>query len=203
MNLRESETRKNLLRAFAGESQARNRYTMAAGKAKELNLQALQQVFLFTADQEKEHAEIFYKHLKELNGENLEIDGTYPIEVYDDALTLLKAAGHNEYEEYENVYPAFAKTAQEEGFLAVAASFRQIAEIEKIHGGRFRLFAELMEKGELFQSAQEETYMCLNCGHIYTGKKVPEICPVCKHEKGYFIRLDLAPFTCGRKAADF
>ena len=152
MNLRESETRKNLLRAFAGESQARNRYTMAAGKAKELKLQAIQQIFLFTADQEKEHAEIFYKHLKELNGENLEIDGTYPIEVYDDALTLLRAARHNEYEEYENVYPAFAKTAQEEGFLAVAASFRQIAQIEKVHGDRFGQIAELMEKNELFQT---------------------------------------------------
>lgn len=197
MNLRESETRKNLLRAFAGESQARNRYTMAAGKAKELGLQAIQQIFLFTADQEKEHAEIFYKHLKELNGENLEIDGTYPIEVYDDALTLLRAARHNEYEEYENVYPTFAKTAQEEGFLAVAASFRQIAQIEKIHGDRFGQIAELMEKNELFQTETEEIYMCLNCGHIYTGKKVPEICPVCKHDRGYFIRIDMAPFTRG------
>lgn len=197
MNLRESETRKNLLRAFAGESQARNRYTMAAGKAKELKLQAIQQIFLFTADQEKEHAEIFYKHLKELNGENLEIDGTYPIEVYDDALTLLRAARHNEYEEYENVYPAFAKTAQEEGFLAVAASFRQIAQIEKIHGDRFGQIAELMEKNELFQTETEEIYMCLNCGHIYTGKKVLEICPVCKHDRGYYIRIDMAPFTRG------
>ncbi|MCI8506650.1 MAG: rubrerythrin family protein [Lachnospiraceae bacterium] len=197
MNLRESETRKNLLRAFAGESQARNRYTMAAGKAKELKLQAIQQIFLFTADQEKEHAEIFYKHLKELNGENLEIDGTYPIEVYDDALTLLRAARHNEYEEYENVYPAFAKTAQEEGFLAVAASFRQIAQIEKIHGDRFGHIAMLMEKNELFQTAEEEIYMCLNCGHIYTGKKVPESCPVCKHDRGYYIRIDMAPFTKG------
>ncbi len=197
MNLRESETRKNLLRAFAGESQARNRYTMAAGKAKELKLQAIQQIFLFTADQEKEHAEIFYKHLKELNGENLEIDGTYPIEVYDDALTLLRAARHNEYEEYENVYPAFAKTAQEEGFLAVAASFRQIAQIEKIHGDRFGQIAELMEKNELFQTETEEIYMCLNCGHIYTGKKVPESCPVCKHDRGYYIRIDMAPFTRG------
>lgn len=197
MNLRESETRKNLLRAFAGESQARNRYTMAAGKAKELKLQAIQQIFLFTADQEKEHAEIFYKHLKELNGENLEIDGTYPIEVYDDAQTLLKAARHNEYEEYEHVYPAFAKTAQEEGFLAVAASFRQIAQIEKIHGDRFGQIAELMERNELFQTETEEIYMCLNCGHIYTGKKVPEMCPVCKHDRGYYIRIDMAPFTIG------
>ena len=197
MNLRESETRKNLLRAFAGESQARNRYTMAAGKAKELKLQAIQQIFLFTADQEKEHAEIFYKHLKELNGENLEIDGTYPIEVYDDALTLLRAARHHEYEAYENVYPAFAKTAQEEGFLAVAASFRQIAQIEKVHGDRFGQIAELMEKNELFQTEADEIYMCLNCGHIYTGKKVPETCPVCKHDRGYFIRIDMAPFTRG------
>ena len=150
MNLKDSETKKNLLRAFAGESQARNRYTIAAGKAKEQKLYVVQQVFLFTAEQEREHAEVFYKHLKELTGENLEIDGTYPIEGYDDTLSLLKAAKHDEYEEYGTVYPAFAKTAEEEGFLSVAASFRNIAEIEKIHGDRFDQFAVLMERNQLF-----------------------------------------------------
>ena len=194
MNLRYSETKKNLLRACAGESQARNRYTIAAGKAKKEKLQIVEQVFRFTADQEKEHAEIFYNHLKELTGENLEIDGTYPIEVYDDALSLLKAARHDEYEEHGNIYPAFAKVAEEEGFRAVAASFRQIAEIEKIHGDRFGRFAELLEKGQLFESELETSYMCLNCGYIYTGTRVPEICPVCKHDKGYFIRVEMAPY---------
>ena len=192
--LQQFQTKKNLLRAFAGESQARNRYTIAAGKAKKEKLQIVEQVFRFTADQEKEHAEIFYNHLKELTGENLEIDGTYPIEVYDDALSLLKAARHDEYEEHGNIYPAFAKVAEEEGFRAVAASFRQIAEIEKIHGDRFGRFAELLEKGQLFESELETSYMCLNCGYIYTGTRVPEICPVCKHDKGYFIRVEMAPY---------
>ena len=194
MNLKDSETKKNLLRAFAGESQARNRYTIAAGKAKEQKLYVVQQVFLFTAEQEREHAEVFYKHLKELTGENLEIDGTYPIEGYDDTLSLLKAAKHDEYEEYGTVYPAFAKTAEEEGFLSVAASFRNIAEIEKIHGDRFDQFAVLMERNQLFETSREISYMCLNCGYIYTGTRVPEKCPVCSHDKGYFVRLEMAPF---------
>lgn len=194
MNLKDSETKKNLLRAFAGESQARNRYTFAAGKAKEAKLQVIEQVFKFTADQEKEHAEVFYKHLKELTGENIEIDGTYPVEVFDDALSALKAAQHDEYEENGNVYPAFAKVAEEEGFTAVAASFRQIAEIEKIHGDRFGRFAELLEQGQLFESKMENSFMCLNCGYIYTGTKVPEMCPVCQHDKGYFIRVEMAPY---------
>ena len=194
-NLKDSETQRNLLRAFAGESQARNRYTIAAEKAKKEKLQVVERVFKFTADQEKAHAEIFYDHLKELTGENLEIDGTYPIEVYDDALSLLKAARHDEYEEHENVYPAFAKTAEEEGFQAVAASFRQIAEIEKVHGDRFGRFAELLEQGQLFESKMETSFMCLNCGYIYTGTKLPELCPVCQYDKGYFIRLEMAPYV--------
>lgn len=194
-NLKDSETKRNLLRAFAGESQARNRYTIAAEKAKKEKLQVVERVFKFTADQEKAHAEIFYDHLKELTGENLEIDGTYPIEVYDDALSLLKAARHDEYEENENVYPAFAKTAEEEGFQAVAASFRQIAEIEKVHGDRFGRFAELLEQGQLFESKMETSFMCLNCGYIYTGTKLPELCPVCQYDKGYFIRLEMAPYV--------
>ncbi len=194
VDFKNSETRKNLMKAFAGESQARNRYTIAAGKAKGLKLQVIEQVFRFTADQEKEHAEIFYQHLKELTGENLEITGTYPIEVYDDALSLLKAARHDEYEEYENVYPSFAETAEKEGFPAAAASFRMIAQIEKVHGDRFARFAELLEKGQLFEARLETSFMCLNCGYIYTGTKVPELCPVCSHDKGYFIQVEMAPF---------
>lgn len=194
MNLKDSETKKNLLRAFAGESQARNRYTFAAEKAKKEKLQVIEQAFKFTADQEKAHAKVFYDHLKELTGENIEIDGAYPVEVYDDALSLLKAARHDEYEEHGNVYPAFARVAEEEGFQAVAASFRQIAEIEKIHGDRFGRFAELLEQGQLLESKMETSFMCLNCGYIYTGTKVPEICPVCKEDKGYFIRVEMAPY---------
>lgn len=189
-----SETAKNLMRAFAGESQARNRYTFAAGVAKNEGLPVVQAVFTFTADQEKEHAEIFYDYLKELNGDTIFIDGGYPVNVYDRSLDHLKAARHNEYEEYEDVYRTFGNIAKEEGFAQIANSFHMIAEIEKIHGDRFQLFAEYLEKHQLFVSEVETGWMCLNCGYVYHGTSAPAKCPVCRHEQGYFIRLELAPY---------
>lgn len=194
MDFRESKTKDNLMRAFAGESQARNRYTFAAGQAKKEKLQVVEQVFLFTANQEKEHAEIFYKHLEELAGKNIHIDGSYPVDLYPDVAQLLRAAQHNEYEEHNDVYKAFAEQAAKEGFPKVAASFQMIAEIEKTHGDRFGYFAEQLEKNRLFISDIKVRWMCLNCGYIYEGESVPPICPTCKHDKGYFIQLDLAPF---------
>ena len=137
-----TRTEQNLLKAFAGESQARNRYTFAAGVAKEQKQQAIAQVFLYTADQEKEHAEIFYNHLKELAGENIHIDGGYPVDLSDNLAELLRMAQHNEYEEHDDVYKRFGEKAKEEGFPAVASSFLMIAEIEKFHGDRFGRFAE-------------------------------------------------------------
>ena len=181
LNLKDSETAKNLMRAFAGESQARNRYTLAAGAAKKEGLAVIQQVFLFTADQEKEHAEIFYDYLKELRGETIFIDGGYPVDQYEKSLDLLKAARHNEYEEFEDVY-------------AIANSFAKIAEIEKLHGDRFQMFADYLERKQLFVSEVETGWMCLNCGHIHRGTKVPVQCPVCHHDQGYFIRMELAPY---------
>lgn len=195
-DFKNSQTRLNLMRAFAGESQARNRYTFAHGKAKQLKMHVLAEVFKFTADQEKEHAEIFYNHLKELSGQTLTIDGTYPVDIYEDMLSLLKAARHNEFEEYEDVYPSFAQVAKEEGFMKVAADFENIAKIEKIHGTRFEKLAELLEQHELFASSKEEKWLCLNCGHVHTGKEAPKMCPVCAHEQGYFVRIGLAPYTC-------
>lgn len=194
VNFAESETKVNLMRAFAGESQARNRYTFAASQAKEKGLQVVEQVFLFTAGQEKEHAEVYYNHLKELAGETVFIDGGYPVDLHDNVLDLLKAAKHNEYEEYEDAYPSFGDKAKEEGFPKIAASFYQIAKIEKVHGDRFQRLAELLEQGKLFVSDVETGWMCLNCGYIFTGTNVPEKCPVCDHDKGYFIRLEFAPF---------
>ena len=183
------------MRAFAGESQARNRYTFAAEQAKDQKLHVIEAVLKFTADQEQEHAEVFYNHLKELAGENIHIDGSYPVDIYETVLEVLKAAQHNEYEEYDSVYKEFGEKAQEEGFPKVAASFRNIANIEKIHGDRFGQLAELLEQGELFVSDVECKWMCLNCGFVYEGKQVPEICPVCQHDKGFFIRFELAPYT--------
>lgn len=191
---KESITKENLMRAFAGESQARNRYTFSASQAKKQSLQIVQEIFLFTANQEKEHAEIFYKHLKEMTGENIRIDGNYPVDLQDQTVQLLRAAQHNEYEEYQDAYQAFGDKAKEEGFEKIAHSFYSIAEIEKVHGDRFGLFADLLEQNRLFISDVETGWMCLNCGHIHRGTSTPMMCPVCDHDRGYFIRLDLAPY---------
>ena len=194
MNFKESETRKNLMRAFAGESQARNRYTFAAGIAKKKNLYLIEQVFRFTAEQEKEHAEIFYHHLKELTGETIFIDGGYPVDISEKVEDLLRLAQHNEYEEFSDAYPHFAEVAKAEGFEAVAYSFEQIAKIEKTHGDRFGFYASLMEEGKLF-SGKEMPWLCLNCGHLHEGESVPFACPVCQHAQGYFVRICQAPYT--------
>ena len=193
-NLKNSETLKNLMRAFAGESQARNRYTFAAGLCRQQKLHVLEAVFLFTAGQEKEHAEIFYNHMKPLGGATVHIDGGYPVNVTNDALRLLRDARHNEYEESDPVYPAFGKTARAEGFPEIAASFEQIAKIEKTHGDRFDLLADLLEAGGLFVSGVKCGWMCLNCGYILESLEAPKICPVCGHDQGFFIRLEMAPY---------
>ena len=194
VDFKTSETAKNLMRAFAGESQARNRYTFAASTAKKHGLHVIEAIFTFTAGQEKEHAEIYYNHLTELLGETINIDGGYPVDAYDDVLKLLRSATHNEYEEHDPVYKTFANIASQEGFTKVAASFSMIAEIEKTHGDRFKKFADMLENNKLFVSDVETGWMCLNCGHVHTGTKAPTICPVCNHEQGYFIKLSLAPY---------
>lgn len=197
MDFNTSETKRNLMRAFAGESQARNRYTFASEQAKEQNLHVMEAIFTFTANQEKEHAEIFYNHLKQLAGETVQIDGGYPIDISDSIVTLLRSAHHNEYEEYADVYKAFGEKAKEEGFTAAAASFFNIAEIEKTHGDRFQKYADLLEQNKLFISDVQCKWMCLNCGYICEGTEAPAACPVCRHDKGFFIRLELSPYTSG------
>lgn len=191
-----SETRENLMRAFAGESQARNRYTLAAEEAKRQKLPVIEKLFTFTANQEKEHAEIFYNHLKPLAGTTIQVDGGYPIDLYPSMAEILRAAQHNEYEEHDPIYKAFGDKAEEEGFLAIASSFHGIAKIEKIHGDRFCTFAKLMEDNALFTSDnQQEAWICLNCGHIHTGPMAPSVCPICHKEQGYFVRLSMMPVT--------
>lgn len=194
INLKDSETAKNLMRAFAGESQARNRYTIAAKMAKKEGFPVVQYAFQFTAKQELTHAMIFYDYLKEMKGETIWIDGGYPVDQYDKCLDLLKAARHNEYEEFENVYQQFGNIAREEGFPAIANSFFMIAAIEKTHGDRFQMFADYLEQNRLFVSEVETGWMCLHCGHVLRGTQAPAQCPVCHHEQGYFIRLELAPY---------
>lgn len=195
MEFKNSQTRDNLMRAFAGESQARNRYTFAAEKAKEQKLYVIQAVFEYTADQERAHAKVYYDHLKELSGENIVVDGGYPVDIYSTILEDLKAAHHNEYEEYEDVYVKFAEIAEEEGFKAAANSFRKIAEIEKTHGDRFEKFAKYIEEGKLFLNDEKTQWLCLNCGNIHNGKEAPKVCPVCSYPQGYFVRRDMSPFN--------
>ena len=190
----QSETRLNLLRAFAGESQARNRYTFAAGLAKKKNLQVIEGIFTFTANQERAHAKVFYNLLQSVSGENLRIDGTYPVELYPELLQHLRSAQHNEYQEWDHDYKGFAKAAKEEGFEEISHTFSMISEIEKTHGDRFGRFADLLEQGKLFVSDVEVKWMCLNCGQIIDATRAPAVCPVCKHPQGYFIRWELAPF---------
>ena len=190
----QSETKRNLLRAFAGESQARNRYTFAAGLAKKNGLYVVEAVFHFTANQELAHGKVFYDYLEKCSGENIAIDGTYPIDLYPTVLEHLKAAQHNEYQEYEHDYTAFAHMAKEEGFPEISHAFSQIARIEQVHGDRFGQFADLLEKGKLFINEQECQWMCLNCGYIVTATRPPEECHVCKHNQGYFVRVEMVPF---------
>ena len=193
--LKTSETAKNLMRAFAGESQARNRYTFAASAAKKEGFPVIQAVFQFTANQEKEHAELFYKFLQEMTGDTIHIDGGYPVDTYDRTLDLLKAARHNEFEEYEKVYKQFGDIALDEGFDRVGQVFHMVADIEKTHGDRFDLFAGLLERGQLFASEVETGWVCLNCGYVYHGTFAPKYCPVCEHEQGWFIRMELTPYA--------
>lgn len=195
MDLKNSQTKTNLMRAFAGESQARNRYTIAAGVAKTKQLPVIEAVFKFTAGQELEHAKIFYNFLKELTNEKIDIDGSYPVEVFDDVLKHLNAAHRNEMDEFDPVYPDFAAVANSEGFNEIGTKFKMIAEIEKTHAERFKAFAQLMEQGKLFVSDVQEEWVCLNCGHIVKSTEAPKVCPVCNHPQGYFIRVSLSPYT--------
>ena len=189
-----SETKRNLLRAFAGESQARNRYTFSAGLAKKNGLEVVEAVFLFTANQELAHARAFYDYLEKHSGENIRIDGTYPVDLYTTVLEHLRAAQHNEYQEYERDYTGFAHIAKEEGFPEISHLFSQVARIEQVHGDRFGRFADLLEQDRLFINESECQWMCLNCGYIVTATRPPEQCWVCKHSQGYFVRVEMVPF---------
>ena len=194
MDLKDSVTKENLLRAFAGESQARNRYTFAADACQQSKLQVLENIFLYTAGQEKEHAEVFYNHLVNGGCGNITITANYPIDIPSQPLKLLELAREHEMDEFGDIYPAFAKKAEEEGFPEVARHFQQIAEIEKVHAERFERFAKLLREEKLFVSDVETGWMCLNCGHVFQGTKVPGKCPVCSHDQGYFIRVELSPY---------
>lgn len=189
-----SRTKENLMRAFAGESQARNRYGFAAGQARREGLEAVARMFEFTAEQERAHAKVFYDFLKPAAGEQITVDGTYPADHFETTLGHLRAAQHNEYQEWEHDYALFSKIAYEEGFEVIGKSFSMIAGVEKTHGDRFGRFADYLENGTLFLNTGETAWMCLNCGQIIHASAAPGECPVCRHGQGYFVRLEMAPY---------
>lgn len=186
-SLKGTKTAENLLKAFAGESQARNRYTYYASIAKKEGYVQISNIFTETANNEKEHAKVFYNHLlKDFKDEMIEINGAcYPIAL-GNTLENLTYAANGEHEEWDQLYPEFAKVAEEEGFKAVAASFRLIAEVEKHHEARYRKLAENVEKDQVFTKTEEKMWICSNCGYITTGKTAPKMCPACKHAQAYF-----------------
>ncbi len=165
-----TQTEKNLEAAFAGESQARNKYTYFASKAKKEGFEQIAAIFQQTADNEKEHAKMWFK---ELNG------------IGDTAENLAAAADGENYE-WTDMYEGFAKTAEEEGFTALAAKFRLVAAIEKRHEERYRALLKNVEMSEVFAKSEVKVWECRNCGHIVVGEKAPEMCPVCAHPKAYF-----------------
>ena len=152
-------------------------------------------VFEFTAGQERAHAKVFYDLLLPSAGQNIAIDGNYPIDLSDQTVDLLKAARHNEYQEFEHDYAEFARIAHQEGFDLIGGQFELVAQIEKTHGDRFGMIADLLEQGALFSEKEETLWMCLNCGEIIKSSIAPQNCPVCRHGQGWYVRLDWAPFV--------
>lgn len=188
-SLKGTKTAENLMKAFAGESQARNRYTYYASIANKEGYKQIRNIFLETADDEKEHAKRFFKFLVEGFEDELpatvEMTGTYPVEMRS-TLENLRAAADGENEEWADLYPAFADVADEEGFKEIANCFRMVAKAEVNHEKRYRKLIENMENGKVFEKDEEVSWKCLNCGYIHTGKKAPETCPTCLHPQGFF-----------------
>jgi len=181
--LKGTKTEKNLLAAFAGESQARNRYTYAAGVARKAGFLQIAEIFMETAENEREHAKRFFKFLE---GGMVEITAAYPAGVIDDTAGNLKAGAAGENEEWTILYPGFAKVAEEEGFLEVAAAFTMIAKVEKEHEARYLKLLENVEKGKVFKKDGKVQWKCRNCGYIHDGDGAPETCPACLHPQSHF-----------------
>ena len=170
MELKNSKTWDNLHAAFAGESMARNKYTYYASKAKKEGYNQIAEIFTETAENEKEHAKIWFKLLEGIG----------------DTSANLKAAAEGEHYEWVEMYKGFAETAKEEGFVEIAALFEGVAKIEKHHDERYTKLLENLEKGIVFERDGVVVWKCMNCGHLHTGKAAPELCPVCAHPKSYF-----------------
>ncbi len=178
-----TKTEKNLLAAFAGESQARNRYNFFAEKARQEGFNLIADVFDETADNEHEHAKIFFKYLE---GGEVEITATFPAGKIKATYDNLLAAAQGEDHEFEVMYPDFAKVAKEEGFPEIASMFKMIAKIEKHHSDRFKNLSEHLKNSTLYRKTEKVYWVCLKCGYIYEGERAPEHCPVCNVDRAYF-----------------
>ena len=176
-------TEKNLLKSFAGESQARNRYTFFASVAKKEGYEQIAGIFHETADNEKEHAEVFFEHLE---GGDVEITAAYPAGKIGNTAENLLAAAEGEKLEWGTLYPNFEKIAEEEGFEDIAESFEEIAEVEEQHEKRYRKLLENVKNGTVFKKDVEVKWKCRNCGYVHAGKEAPFTCPACKHAQSYY-----------------
>jgi len=182
-SIKGTQTEKNLLAAFAGESQARNRYTFFASKAKKEGYEQIAAIFQETADNEKEHAEVFFKHLQ---GGDVEIMASYPAGVIGTTAENLLAAAEGEKMEWGTLYPDFGTTAEKEGFPMVAHSFRKIGEVEAYHERRYRKLLENVNKKKVFKKEKPVKWKCRNCGYIHEGSEAPDVCPACQHPQSYY-----------------
>ena len=183
MEFKGSKTEKNLLAAFAGESQARNRYSYFSSAAKKAGYEQIAAIFLETAENEKEHAKIFFKLLQ---GGEVEITAAYPAGVIGDTAANLKAAAAGENLEWTTLYQNFAKTAKQEGFLEAHNAFSQVAKVEKHHESRYLALLKNVQGGKVFQKDKPAKWHCRNCGYVHEGTAAPEKCTVCQHPQGYF-----------------
>jgi rubrerythrin len=182
-SLKGTETEKNLLKSFAGESQARMRYTYYAKIAKKEGFEQICAIFLETAEQEKSHAKKFFSYLE---GGMVEITASYPAGVLTTTAENLKAAADGENEEWTELYPHFADVAEAEGFANIAAAWRKIAAVEAQHEKRYRRLQERVENNTVFVREEETVWQCRECGHIHVGKEAPKACPTCAHPQAYF-----------------
>ena len=178
-----TQTEKNLLKSFAGESQARNRYTYFAGVARKAGYEQIANIFTETAENEKEHAKVFFKHLE---GGDLEITAAYPAGVIGDTKANLEAAAAGEKMEWSDIYARFEQTARAEGFPEVATSFKEIAEVEAFHEKRYRKLAANLAAGEVFKKPAPVKWHCINCGYVHEGPEAPAVCPACKHSRAHY-----------------
>jgi rubrerythrin len=182
-SLKGTHTEQNLLKAFAGESQARNRYEFFAAAARKEGYEQIGAIFQKTASQEKEHAKRFFKFLE---GGAVEITAAYPAGKIGTTAENMKAAAHGENEEWTALYPAFADTAKQEGFPEVAAAFKLIARVEAEHEERYLKLLKNLDEGTVFQKPEKVRWTCRNCGYVHEGTKAPEVCPACQHPQAFF-----------------